>query len=259
MENLADLIWIERRKAIRSRMPLWTGLGGMFMPLGMILLLLIARNPEVGHKLGLIGAKANLMTYAAVDWPAFLELYGQLIALAGFFLDIMIIAWVFGREWSDGTLKDMLAVPVRRGNIVLAKFAVMAAWSGLLALLIFVFGLLAGGVLGLPGATPGLLLAGSLRLLLTGLMAILVTLPFALLASAGRGYLLPIGIAVLTVMAANILAVLGWADYFPWAVPAMFAQAKEALPAASYVLVLASGLLGMLATYLWWKYADQHK
>lgn len=259
MDNLADMIWIEQRKAIRSRMPLWTGLGSLFMPLGIVLLLLIARNPEISQKLGLIGAKATLLNYSAIDWPAYLDLYGQLIAMGGFFLNIMIISWVFGREWADGTLKDMLAVPVRRASILLAKFIVMAGWCGLLVLVIFVFGLLAGALIGLPGATPGLLLAGSLRLLLTGVMAIVVTLPFALLASAGRGFLLPIGISILTLMASNILMVLGWADYFPWAVPGLFAQASSSLPAVSFWLVLASGLLGILATYLWWKYADQHR
>jgi hypothetical protein len=34
MNNLFDMLWIETRKAIRSKMPLWTALGSLFMPFG---------------------------------------------------------------------------------------------------------------------------------------------------------------------------------------------------------------------------------
>jgi len=69
MNNLSDMIWIELRKAIRSRMPLWTGLGSLFMPLGIAFLIFVSRNLEISQKLGLISAKANLVAYSATDWP----------------------------------------------------------------------------------------------------------------------------------------------------------------------------------------------
>ena len=46
--------------------------------------------------------------------------------------------------------------------------------------------------------------------------------PVALLASAGRGYLPPLGWAILTVFLAQILAAIGWGAWFPWSVPALF-------------------------------------
>ena len=93
----------------------------------------------------------------------------------------------------------------------------------------------------------------------TACLAIVVTLPFALFASVGRGYLLPIGVAVLALMMANLAAIIGWGEYFPWAVPGLYAQGKGALGPASYWIVLLTGLAGMVATYLWWKYADQSR
>jgi len=51
MDNLLDMVWIELRKAIRSRMPLWTALMSLFMPLGIAFLLFIARNPQIAEKL----------------------------------------------------------------------------------------------------------------------------------------------------------------------------------------------------------------
>jgi ABC-2 type transport system permease protein len=259
MSDLPSLLWIESRKAARSRMPLWTALGSLFMPLGIAFLIFVAKNPQISQKLGLVGAKANLVAYAGMDWPAYMGLFGQLISMGGFVLFVLIISWVFGREFADGTLKDILAVPVPRLSILLAKFILTAAWCGALAGLMFVAGLGMGAAMHLPGGIPGAIFQDSLRILVSAGLAILVVLPFALLASVGRGYLLPIGAAILTMMMTNIAAILGWGEFFPWAVPGLYSQAKSALPPASYWIVFLTGLIGIFVTYLWWKYADQNR
>jgi hypothetical protein len=103
-------------------MPLFTALGFLMMPLVDALMIFIYRNPELSLKLGLISAKANIIANSATDWPAYLKLIDMSVAIAGFFLFCLITSWVFGREFSDGTLKDLLAVPVPRASILLAKF-----------------------------------------------------------------------------------------------------------------------------------------
>jgi len=259
MNNLSDMIWIELRKALRSRMPLFTTLGSLFMPLGIAFLIFLAKNPEISKKLGLISAKANLIAYSATDWPTYLGLLGQIVAAGGFLLFILIISWVFGREFVDGTLKDMLAVPVQRSSILLAKFAVVAVWSGLLTMAIFIVGLVMGAIIKLPGGSISVILQGSAIMAIMACMVVAVTLPFALFASVGRGYLLPIGVAVLTLMMTNLVAIVGWGEYFPWAVPGLYAQGKSSLTPISYWIVFLTGLVGMIGTYLWWKFADQSR
>ena len=259
MSDLANMIWVEGRKAIRSRMPLWIGLGSLFMPLGVAFLIFVARNPDISRKLGLISAKADLLAYSATDWQTFLGLTGQLIAIGGFFLFILAVSWTFGREFADGTLKDMLAVPVRRASIVLAKFIVATIWSVVLSLVMILLSLVMGAVIGLPGGSTTVILQGTALISLAAAMTIAVALPFALFASIGRGYLLPLGIAVLMLMLTNVLAVAGWGEYFPWAVPGLYAQGQSPLTPISYWIVGWTGLAGMIATYLWWKYADQNR
>ncbi len=253
------MIWVETRKAIRSRMPLWTALGSLFLPLGISFLIIVARNPAVFQKLGLVTAKANLLAFASIDWSSYLSLYCQMIAVGGFFLLILIVSWIFGREFADGTLKDLLAVPVQRSSILLAKFAVVAAWSVFLTAVIFISGLVMGTIIGLPGSSVGAIAKGSALVLATACLVIPVALPFALFASIGRGYLLPIALAILAVVAANLVIVLGWGEFFPWAVPGLFAEGKTALSVGSYLIVVLTGLAGIVATYLWWKYADQNR
>ncbi len=259
MNDLSAMIWIETRKAIRSRMPLWTALGALCMPLGIAFLIFIARNPGIARQLGLISAKANLIAYATTDWPTYLGLFGQLMAAAGFLLFILIISWVFGREFADGTLKDLLAVPVRRSSILLAKFIVVAIWSAALAILIILTALVAGALIQLPGGSIGVLLRGSDLVFVTACLAIVVVLPFALFASMGRGYLLPIALAILTLILTNLVVILGWGAYFPWAIPGLYAQAGNSLIPASYWILLSTGLAGIVATHLWWKFADQSR
>ncbi len=259
MNNLADMIWIESRKAIRSRMPLWTALGSLFMPLGIAFLIFVSRNPAISQQLGLVSAKADLLAYAGTDWPAYLGFLGEMVAAGGFLLFILVISWVFGREFVDGTLKDMLAVPVQRSSILLAKFVVVAVWSAALTMVSLAAGLAMGAIIGLPGGSIGVLLHGSAVMVIMGCLVIVVTLPFALFASVSRGYLLPIGLAILTLMMTNLVALLGWGEYFPWAVPGLLAQGKSSLTPISYWIVLLTGLAGVVATHLWWKYADQNR
>ena len=259
MNNLSDMIWIELRKAIRSRMPLWTALGSLFMPLGIAFLIFVSKNPEISQKLGLISVKANLIAYSATDWPTYLGLFGQIIAAGEFFLLVLAISWVFGREFADGTLKDMLSVPVQRSSILLGKFIVVAVWSAMLTLVILMTSLIMGAVIKLPGGSIRVILQGSALVLITACLVIAVVMPFALFASVGRGYLLPMGVAVLALMMANLVAIVGWGAYFPWAVPGLYAQGKSSLPPISFWIVFLTGLAGMFATYLWWKYADQNR
>ena len=258
MNYLSDTTWIELRKALRSRMPFFTALGFMMMPLVDALMIFIYRNPELSLKLGLISAKANIIANSATDWPAYLKLIDMSVAIAGFFLFCLITSWVFGREFSDGTLKDLLAVPVPRGSILLAKFIVVATWSAILTIIIYLIGLGMGAILDLPQGSTDVILQGSAHLAITVCLVILVVMPFAFFASAGRGYLLPLGIAILTAIVANLVVVAGWGEYFPWAVPGLFSQGENLIP-VSYFIVVLTGLMGMLGTYLWWMYADQSR
>jgi len=257
MNNMINMIWVEWRKAYRSRIPLWTAVFSMFLPVVIALMILISRNPEISRKLGVISAKADLIGFSTTNWESFMVLTAQLVATAGFFMFIVILSWIFGREFADQTVKDLLAVPVSRSTILMAKFIVYAVWSMAMIFLILFVSLLMGMAVQLPGADINIVWQGIALVLITVLFVILVVVPFALLASVGRGYLLPMSLAVVTLILANIAIALGWGDLFPWSIPGLFSQNKNLVGSAGYLVVAATGLLGWWATDQWWKKADQ--
>ena len=257
MKSLSSMIWVELRKVLRSRVPYFTALGFLMMPLIGALLIFIFKDPQLARQLGLLGAKASLVVGSA-DWTGYLTLMVEFTALGGFFFFCLAISWTFGREFTDGTLKDLLAVPVQRFDILLAKFIVTALWCAALIVETTFVGLVLGAVIQLPGGSPAVILHGTGMLVVAAVMSITLILPFGFFASVGRGYLLPMGIAILTLILGNLSITLGWGDYFPWAVPALVLQGASIAP-FSYGLVILTGLAGVVGTYLWWKYADQNR
>jgi ABC-2 type transport system permease protein len=257
MKLFGNILWIELRKVLRSRVPSFTALGFMLMPLIGALLIFIFKDPQLARQLGLLGTKANLVVGTA-DWPGYLTLMVEFTAIGGFFFFCLAISWTFGREFTDGTLKDLLAVPIPRFDIVMAKFTVVAFWCIAMILETFFTGLILGAVIQLPGGSLAIVLHGSGVMLVTALFSIILITPFAFFASLGRGYLLPIGLSILIAILGNLSIALGWGEYFPWAVPALYIQ-EAPLATISYTLVVLTGVAGIVSTYLWWMFADQNR
>lgn len=258
MTNFRAALWGEFIKARRSKVPLFTLLGFSIAPLFGGFFMLILKDPELAKKAGMISVKAQTMA-ASADWPTFFRFFSQAAAVGGILLFGLVTSWVFGREFSDRTLKDLIALPTSRSTIVGAKFVVTAVWSAALSLWILVLGILIGGVIGLSGWSFEALIQGTETLLLTTLLSVAVLSPIAFFAGVGRGYLAPMGIAILALVLAQVIGAAGWGEYFPWSVPALQAGMVQdvQLQAKSYWIVLGTSLTGLGATFIWWKYADQ--
>ncbi len=102
------------------------------------------------------------------------------IGIGGLLLLSFIAAFVFGREYSEGTAKNMPALPVGRHWFVLAKLVVAAVWWFLLVATVFVEAILVGAALSLPEFSPGLL-AESVRNTFTsaGVVATILQVTFS--------------------------------------------------------------------------------
>ena len=261
MKNILAAIWAEGLKIRRSKMLLITILAFVLIPVLMSFMMYLAKNPELAHKLGILGAKATVLNLTA-DWPTyfgFLNMASGAIGLAGFGF---VTSWDFGREYSDHTAKDLLALPTPRSSIVLAKFVVVAIWCALLSLILLSSGLIAGGVVQLSGWTSETASHSVSVFAVTALLTILLSTPVAFFASLGRGYLAPVGFVILAFAISQFVAALGFAQYFPWSILMLYAGAAGAesaqLGIISYVILFLTSILGLIGTLAWWRYADQY-
>jgi len=260
MSLLGAAIWTEFLKSQRSKVPWFIAAGFSLAPLVGGLFMVILKYPERARQLGLLGAKAQL-TAGTADWPSFMHLLAMTIGAGGFVLFAFLAAWLFGREFADSTVRGLLAIPTPRWAIVVAKMIVLATWAGAIAAWIIVLGLGVGALVGLPGWSTSVALADIGALAVAAAMVIALQTTTAFVAGVGRGYIAPLGWAVLTLAVAQVLGLLGWAAWFPWAVPVLIVGAggpgSQTPTVASVAVVALTAAIGLVATVLWWQRADQ--
>jgi len=260
MNGFAAAASTEFLKARRSKVPWSIAAGFSLAPLVGGLFMVILKDPEHARQLGLIGTKAQLSAGVA-DWPTYLSLLSQSVAVGGGIVFAFLTAWVFGREFADRTIRGLLAIPTPRSAIVVAKMLVTATWCALVSVWVVALGLAIGGLIGLPTWSTDLVFSaiGTIGLI-TGLTIALQTTT-AFVAGVGRGYIPPLAWAVLMIFFSQIFSVLGWGAWFPWAVPAIVSGAAgpqgESATLLSFLLVALAALAGHAATLTWWRRADQ--
>jgi ABC-2 type transport system permease protein len=262
MKNIFLAIWAESLKIYRSKILWITILAFVFIPSMMGVLMFVVKNPEFSSKLGMIGTKAAMLRFGNVDWQTYFGLLNQIIAGVGLIGFAFVTSWVFGREYSDRTAKDLLALPTPRSSIVLSKFIVVAIWCVLLSFILFAFGLIVGGMIKLPGWSSEIAFHSAYIFIVTSLLTILLCTPVAFFASYGRGYLTPVGFAILTLMIAQFTGLVGLGPYFPWGIPVLYTGAAGAesaqLGIVSYIILFLTCIFGLIGTLAWWRYADQY-
>jgi len=229
-------------------------MGGLFM--------LILNNPEATAQASGLSTKARMMNFT-VDWTSYFGILIQAMGVGGMLVFGFVASWLFGREYSEGTAKDLLSLPTSRARIIHAKFIVYALWCLALMISNLLVGLLIGLIIQLPGSPfPALVAILPHYLLTTALTASLGT-PIALFALWGRGYLAPLGFVSLAAVIAQIISAAGYGHYFPWAVPGLFSGISQdvdlQLNSISYLVLAITSLAGYFFTVLYWKQADQAK
>jgi ABC-2 type transport system permease protein len=251
---------VEWKKFFCSKVPIITLLALLIIPFIGGFFMFILKDPVFAQKMGIISAKAQIVGTA--DWPTFLGLLSQALSIGGLMVFGFVTSWIFGREFSDRTIKDLLALPISRSVIVASKFIVVFAWCLMLAALVFALGLIVGYAVDIPGWSLELVLQGFSIFTLCTLLTILLATPVALFASIGRGYLSPLGFLIFTIVLAQIVAATGYGQFFPWSIPAMASGVAGSESAEigyiSILIVIITSVLGFVSTTFWWRYADQN-
>lgn len=255
-------MYCEILKIRRSRVFLITIVFFVFISMMMGFMMLVAKHPEVAENSALLSTKASLIGPA--DWSSYFALFLQLGLVLGVIGPGTVTLWVFGREYSDRVIKDILVLPVSRIKILSAKFLLVFLWSLLLITVLFLTCIISGIFVGLDGWDGNLFRLNFIAYFESSLLMILLVTPVALITCVSRGYLLPFGFLILILILTQFVFVglEGLTPYFPWAIPALITgvAGSDSLLAGifSYLILALTSLAGFLGTSAWWRYADHH-
>ncbi|KRC61137.1 elastin-like protein [Agromyces sp. Root81] len=222
---------VEARKAAASRVmasiTVLLVIGVAVLALGM----LIAAGSSDELLLAKLGPLARLD-----GWAGLVGIVSQITSAGGLLAFGVALSWLYGREFSDGTVGGLFALPVRRSTIALAKLAVYLVWAigaaVLLAAAVAILGLAFG-----YGATDA---SGAVELLRVPVLAILTALiavPAAWAATLGRGLLPGIAATVVLLVLAQVMAVFGIGAWVPIVAPALWAIDPATVPIGSLAVV----------------------
>jgi ABC-2 type transport system permease protein len=165
---------------------------------------------------------AKLGPVAAGDWKGFLLGAAQITGAGGLGGFAVVLAWMFGREFGDGTITGLFALPVRRTTIALAKLIVYVIWVTAMSVLLAIVLCLVGSLAGLgpiEGDTPAILA----RQAALGVMSAAITLPVAWAATLSRSVLGGVSVAIGLVVVAQVSVLAGLGGWMPLAAPALWA------------------------------------
>ena len=246
-------------KLRRSKVTWFTFAALSIGPLAIALMMWIVREPGRAAQLGLLGTKANLSGLTAT-WPAYFSMLTLMVGIGGMLLLSFIVAYIFGREYTEGTAKNLLALPVGRHWFVLAKLVVAAVWWAVLVVAVLAEALVLGAALALPGFSATLAVRAVHDALLAAAIAYLLAPVVAWIAMLGRGYLPPLGFALAMLALGDVCSHTGWAAWFPWSIVPLYigaiGQRVTTLAPSSLVVVALTFLAGIAATIAQLRWAD---
>ncbi|MGX5694834.1 ABC transporter permease [Agromyces soli] len=239
---------VEARKVAASRVFAWTT-GILIVGLtALVLGLLAAAHAGDARVLARLGPLAD-----EEGWPLLVGVAAQILAAGGFGACGIFIAWLYGREFADGTVAGLFALPVRRSSIAVGKLVVYLIWAAIVAVVLT-------GLLGLLGFIFGLTVTdpdgvGELsRIPLLMMLTALVAVPSAWIASLARSVLAGIAATIVLIIVAQVCAILGVGPWIPLVTPALWAINPSAVPWPALTTVLAVPVIfGAATTFTWAK------
>lgn len=260
--TFAQVLATELLKLRRCKVT-WFSVGALSLgPLAIALFMWIVRSPGRAAQLGLLGTKADLSGVEAT-WPSYLSMLTLVVGMGGLLLLAFIVAYLFAREYVEGTAKNLLVLPIGRHWFVLAKLLVAALWWSLLVAGAIAETLVVGAVMALPGLSAGIVRGGVHDVVLVAAVVYLLSPLVAWIATLGRGYLAPLGFALAMLVLAQVFGKTGWAPWFPWSIVASFVgsvgQPVATVTASSFVVVILAFFVGIGATVAQLRYSDNQQ
>jgi ABC-2 type transport system permease protein len=251
----------ELLKLRRSKMPLWSALivvvaGG----LGLAVLPVLG-DAATQAKIAVGGgpfAKAVAAGGYDLTWVNVLRTGAQGMSGSwGLLAFGLVTAYLFGREFTEGTAQTMFTLPVRREAFVLAKLIVLAGWVACMGVLTVLVSMGVAAALGADGFAWAHVRANLVDTL-RAIAPLYLTLPLvALFAMRGKGYLQPMLYSLAVMFVSNGLVETSVSRWVPWNMPlhlvgaSWYPVSPSPVVPSSWVVAVSVFVLGTAA--LMWR------
>lgn len=169
----------------------------------------------------LAASRGSGSTLSATNWIEYFDLSAGTVATGGLFGFGLVIVWLFGREFADGTIAGLFGLPVPREKLALAKIILFIVWACATSLMLAV-ALVGIGAFVDRGPFDGEAWFALSRFGAVSLLTALLTIPFGLVATLSRDYLAPIGAILGVVILSSVLAEAGLGGWLPYAAPGLW-------------------------------------
>lgn len=222
----------------------------------------LIQNPELIPKSSILSIKISMLS-TPVNLVSYLSLYlSQGAGIAGIIVFGFVASYLFGREYSDHTYRDLLSLPISRTKILNAKYLIYIIWCLGLVISDLIIGFIVGKMLNLYGWEYSVIFETIKIYFITALLTITLGTWISFFALWAKGYLAPLGFLIVILILAQFIPYIGWGHYFPWSIPGIYCGAageglKNRLNEWSYLSLIFTSLIGYILSIAWWKYADQ--
>jgi ABC-2 type transport system permease protein len=243
----ATAIAVELGKSVRARVLI---VAAVLLVLGVVaisasVIVAVADGPpEVAAKLGPVVRGGG--------WVGYVDAALQVTGAAGAGACGILISWSFGREFAEGTIPGLFALPVPRMSLAAAKLAAFFIWTVCVAAGLVAALLTAGFLIGLgaPRATELESVLGRVPVLL--LTTAGMTVPAAWVSTISRGLMDGIATTVVLLASAQVIVFSGGGAWYPPSAPALWALAPSPSTAGTLLWSLLLPGAGIAATIVSW-------
>lgn len=181
--------------------------------------------------------------------------------LIGTLLYGVITAYLFNREYVEDTLKNLLTIPVSRTSLIASKLVLLFIWILTLTLVAWGLTLILGLIGQYEGLNAALLLQSLKQFLIGGGLLFLLSTPTMFVTFLFKNYVPTIIFTAVITMGNVALANREYKVIYPWSAVNAIAEnsfVPEYPPLYSYVAIIATAIIGLIATIIYFKKVDIH-
>lgn len=255
MTALQAALHVELRKARASRVMHTVAVlvvAGIAVLAGALVAAAQAGNPQILAQLGPLAGETG--------WQLLTGVTAQITAVGALLGFGVALSWIVGREFTDGTIAGLFALPVSRPAIALAKMGVYLLWVLAVALGLSVLLLLAGLAVGAGDLDRDVLAQLGRQAVLVVLTGLIAT-PAGVAATLGRGTLPGIAATVVIVIVAQVTAIASpaVAAWMPLSTPGLWALSPEVVQPAQLatVAIIPAVFVTWTCAAWWWLRLDR--